>query len=68
MNRFLKLANSPAGNLAFIVLNSLAFMVLTPHGSFNPKEFGFYSSIITAVVINLSTVYLVRRLQKENSE
>jgi hypothetical protein len=68
MKRFIRLANSPAGNFAFIVLGSVAFMALTPHGSFNPKEFGFYSSIITAVVINFSTVYLVRRFQKKNSE
>jgi membrane protein implicated in regulation of membrane protease activity len=67
MNKFGKIAtNSAVGNFIFIVLGSLAFMVLTPVGSLNPKEFGFYWSIITALIINLLTVYLIRRYQKKN--
>ena len=47
-----------------LILISIAFMWLTPQGSFNPKEWGFYLSILQAFVMVLLFTWLMKPAPK----
>jgi hypothetical protein len=53
--------------ISFIIaiIGSIAFMTLTPLGSTNPTEFGFYWSIVSAFIISFSVAYAVEKSLKK---
>ncbi len=54
-------------SLVFVGLLSIAYMYFTPQGSFDPTQFGFYWSILSALFIVLLIDWLVPKLLLKTS-
>lgn len=68
-NKRLKTHVSLKEKVIGIILGSITVMWLAPYGTFDPTQFGFYRSIIMAVIVILLTAFLVDKLLlKKNRE
>lgn len=52
-------------SLVIGLMAAFTFMIAHPHGSTEPKNFGFYWSLFSGLFISFSVAWAVKKLQKK---